>query len=164
MRALLSHRLNVFVVLPQSEDILKDTLKPFRFASALFKPISPHLLKKKNPTNPSAFGAAVGTVASCVTSWNMNDIPKYWGSVVTDWCQAAHSSCWAPELRRISRRCDAVGLLSAEMWIPRMVPSAGSFWGFSETSVLKSLSRELQVLKHSCEPEARVNTLSCFFH
>lgn len=41
MRALLSHRLNVFVVLPQSEDILKDTLKPSCFASALFSRFLP---------------------------------------------------------------------------------------------------------------------------
>lgn len=67
VRALLSHPLNVFVVLPQSEDILKDTLKPFCFASALFSRSLP-TCKKNRPTNPSAAGAAVGTVASCVTS------------------------------------------------------------------------------------------------
>lgn len=47
-RALLSHRLNVFVVLPQSEDILKDTLKPFCFASALCSRSLPTYKKQKH--------------------------------------------------------------------------------------------------------------------
>lgn len=36
---MLSHDLNVFVVLLQYQEILKDTLKPLRFVSALFSPV-----------------------------------------------------------------------------------------------------------------------------
>lgn len=42
--ALLSHYLNVFVVMLQSEEILKDALKPLCFVSAAFSPVE----KKEN--------------------------------------------------------------------------------------------------------------------
>lgn len=46
-RALLSHDLNVFVVLLQYEEILKDTLKPLRFVSALFSPVGRKKKKRR---------------------------------------------------------------------------------------------------------------------
>lgn len=160
MWALLSHFLNVFVVLLQNEEILKHTLKPLCFVSALFSPVGKKCYSGGSSPRKCCF---------------LRHLVKYkYFSQIVRKCPKTDVRWHAAAAGRLKRDKRQRGLFlvvwvlqkfwqkRSDVWMRgRGGPSgwfsdctAGSSWWFSEAaSVLRSLSRELQVLKHLCGPE-----------
>lgn len=99
--------------------------------------------------------------------------PKYWGSGVTAWYRCSHHSCSTSEIWWKSTQSVPAELFSEDIWQDVSSAAEEDFQFvmvvFSSSTLSQQLSwrggrlsRELQVLKHLCRQETRLNKLSWF--